>query len=329
MITTNDLYKIGRLKFAMVYLMSTSGTTSLTRESLLGTVANRDFIDLVSSQMAFPGSRGKGLPILRVSTSLFTAHIALQGAQLLSFQAKGGKPLLWTSPNCGFSPGVALRGGIPVCLPWFGPHPTNPKLPKHGFARNRDWQLTNAHCSPSGEAELVFDFDSPADELFAYSFSARLTMTLGSSIKLNLSITNTDTHSFDCSWALHSYYPVSSLNEVRVLGLSGKIYLDNLEQHAVKNQYGDVDFHAEVDRAFPDINNDIRISGSPQIQIEHHNCPSVIVWNPGHINAAKIVDIGAGREQEYICVERGAVLSEKWTLTANETRSAWMKIKAI
>jgi len=126
---------------------------------------------------------------------------------------------------------------------------------------------------------------------------------------------------------LHSYYPVSSLEEARVLGLAGRTYLDNLDNHAPKIQHGDVHFPAEVDRVFPAIDNTVKISGSPEIQINHHNCPSVVVWNPGATKAANIADIGPGNEQAYICVERGAVLSEKWDLTAGETRSAWVEIK--
>ncbi|RZA04447.1 MAG: hypothetical protein EOO68_08265, partial [Moraxellaceae bacterium] len=96
-----------------------------------------NFLELTSSDKVFPNSKGTGLPILRVNTQLCDALIALQGAHLLHFCAKDGDPSLWVSPNCDFTPGTALRGGIPVCLPWFGPHAVDPKKPKHGFARNR------------------------------------------------------------------------------------------------------------------------------------------------------------------------------------------------
>lgn len=296
-------------------------------EKLQSLIENSDFLELISSKSAFPGSKGVGLPILRVTTPTFSASIALQGAQLLSFKTTNGNSLLWLSPNCDFTPGVALRGGIPLCLPWFGPHPLDPKKPKHGFARNRDWQLVDARRTPDEHVQLVFSFDSPANELFDFNFSAQLTMTLGSSIKLDLSINNTDTRAFDCSWALHSYHSVSSLEDVCVLGLAGRTYLDNLEKHAPKTQHGDVSFPTEVDRVFPAIENGLSISGSPCIQIHHHNCPSVVVWNPGPINAAKIADIGAGHERDYICVERGAVLAEKWNLTEGQSQSAWVEIK--
>lgn len=306
-----------------------SPTAPILNEELTTLIANCDFLELTTSHTAFPDRKGAGLPILQVKTRLCTAHIALQGAHLLSFQAENGKPLLWVSPNCDFTPGVALRGGIPVCLPWFGPHPLDTNKPKHGFARNREWKLSSATCSADENVQLVFSFESPANELFDFNFHAQLTMNLSNKIKLDLQVTNTDKQRFNCSWALHSYHPIKSLEEVRVLGLAGRTYLDNLEHHTPKIQNGDVHFPSEVDRVFPAIDNTVKISGSPEIQITHHNCPSVVVWNPGAANAAKIADIGAGNEKTYICVERGAVLSEQWDLAAGETRSAWIEIKEV
>lgn len=313
----------------MVLYMSSTIPTSLLNNELHDIIAGCDFLELTSSDKAFPGSRGTGLPILRVNTPLCSAFVALQGAHLLSFQAHNGQPLLWVSPNCDFTAGIALRGGIPVCLPWFGPNLLDPKKPKHGFARNREWQLFEASRLTDGSIKLIFNFDSPANELFDFDLTAQLIMTLGNSIKLDINITNTDTRVFDCSWVLHSYHPVSSLQDVRVQGLSGRTYLDNLENHAQKIQEGDVSFPGEVDRVFPDIANSIRIAGQPAIEITHNNCPSVVVWNPGATNAAKIADIGAGNEQSYICVERGAVLAEKWHLAAGESKSATVEIKEI
>src|SRR3954465_8150757 len=203
-------------------------TTEAISSELQNLLDSSDFLTLTSSDEAFPGSKGIGLPIISVKTPTCSALIALQGAHLLNFKTITGEPLLWVSPNCDFTPGVALRGGVPVCLPWFGPN-ADPKKPKHGFARNRDWRLAAATSLSNGKAELVFDFVSSANELFEFDFTAQLVMTLGTSIRLDIKISNTDTIPFDCSWVLHSYHPVSSLTDVRVTGLAGKTYLDNLE----------------------------------------------------------------------------------------------------
>jgi glucose-6-phosphate 1-epimerase len=309
--------------------MPTEHSPSPSNKHLDSLLSRCSFLTLTHSSQEFPHAKGAGLPLISVKTPSCDAIIALQGAHLLSFCASAGHPLLWVSPNCDFTPGSALRGGIPVCLPWFGPNPLDLQKPKHGFVRNRDWELSDAQLLPDGDAQLVFSFTSTANELFDFAFNAQLVMTLGSTIKLEISVSNADSADFDCSWALHSYHPVSSLGAVRVKGLEGRTYLDNLEGHAAKIQKDNVSFPDAVDRIFPGIENAVEILGSPHIVINHHNCPSVVVWNPGPVNAANIADIGAGNEQGYICVERGAVLGEKWTLNAGETQSAWITIAEV
>ena len=309
--------------------MPTEHSPSASNKNLDALLSRCSFLTLSHSNQKFPHSKGTGLPLIAVTTPSCEAIIALQGAQLLSFCAKAGKPLLWVSPNCDFTPGSALRGGIPVCLPWFGPNPLDAQKPKHGFVRNKDWELSDAKLLADGNVQLTFSFTSTANELFGFAFNAQLMMTLGTSIKLDISVSNADQADFYCSWALHSYHPVSSLGAVRVKGLDGRTYLDNLEGYAAKIQEDDVSFPNAVDRVFPGIENAVEILGAPHITINHHNCPSVIVWNPGPVNAAAIADIGAGNEQTYICVERGAVLSEKWKLNAGETQSAWIEITEV
>jgi len=292
-------------------------------------VAQRDFLRLTSSTDYYPNSLGSGLPLLVVETALCSAVISLQGAHLLEFKTTEGDPLLWLSPNCNFTPGNALRGGVPVCLPWFGRNPNVSKELKHGYARNNFWQLGDAHLLPNGSAELEFLLLSDANELFPYDFSAELRMTLGASAKIELTINNTDIEDMDCSWALHNYYRVESIENVRVEGLSPRPYLDNLEDLHEKYQTEAVTYLTAVDRVFPNVENNIHIIGSPNIVINHHNCPSVVTWNPGADMARQMTDIGAGQEEFFICVERGAVLAEKWHLPAGTSNSAWVEFKQI
>jgi glucose-6-phosphate 1-epimerase len=309
---------------AIMHITIPDAESTLHLEQL---VAKSSFLRLTTSKVQYPDAPGAGLPLLAVDTPLCSAVIALQGAHLLEFKTTAGDPLLWLSPNCDFTPGVALRGGVPLCLPWFGVNPTDSTKPKHGFARNNFWELGAAQLLGDGSVELEFLFLSDANDLFPFDFSAELRMTLGTSAKLELTINNTDTEDFDCSWAMHNYHRISSLADVRVLGLAERNYLDNLDGHAKKHQIGEVSFSGPVDRVYPAIENRVSISGSPSIEIAHSDCPSVVVWNPGQEAAANIADIGAGQEQFYICVERGAVLAEKWHLPAGTSKSAWMEFK--
>lgn len=292
-------------------------------------VAKSGFLRLTTSKSQYPDAPGAGLPLLVVETPLCSAVIALQGAHLLEFKTTHGDPLLWLSPNCDFTPGVALRGGVPLCLPWFGVNQADPTKQKHGFARNNFWELGEARQLSDGSVALEFLFVSDANDLFPSDFSAELRMVLGNSAKLELTINNTDTEDFDCSWAMHNYHRISSLADVRVLGLAERKYLDNFEGHAEKHQSGDLSFPGPVDRVFPGIQNSLTIQSSPSIEITHSNCPSVVTWNPGAEAATKIADIGAGNEQFYICVERGAVLGEQWHMPAGTSKSAWMEFKQV
>ena len=157
---------------------------------LNSSIKHCQFIELVSNKDLYPQSKGSGLSLLKVTTDLMEAHISLQGAQLLQFKPKNGAALLWLSPNCDFTPGVALRGGIPLCLPWFGPHPTDAKKPKHGFVRNREWQLIHASEISDKSVRLEFFFEHIGDEFFNQSFRAQLSMTLSTQIHLELTVTN-------------------------------------------------------------------------------------------------------------------------------------------
>lgn len=285
-------------------------------------------ITLTDSKTLFPDAQGTGLPLIRIDTDLCQAVVAPQGAQLLSFTKADGTPLLWLSPQCQFEPGKALRGGVPVCLPWFGPHPDEHK-PQHGFARTTDWALTQAAQADNGRCEFWFELEHAGDERFAQPFTAALRMVLGQTIELELSLTNHDSQPADFTWALHSYLPVQALDKVQVPVLAGRDYLDNLQDHARLTQRGPLTFTGEIDRVFPAVESEVTLEPQPRLRLTHENCPSLVTWNPGAEKAAAMDDMGEGNEQGFVCLERGAVLDEGWTLAPGETRRGKMTISAV
>lgn len=305
--------------------MKYTALDSTSLDNLQALIAKHPFLNLVSSKEALPDSLGVGLPLIQVETPKCSALISLQGAHLLQFKTAQGNPLLWVSPNCDFTPGVALRGGVPLCLPWFGPAADNPKKPKHGFARNQFWQLSYVQPVSDGAVELTFLLMHSADERFGYDFSAELRMTLGDSVKLELTVNNTSFTAFDCSFAFHNYFPVAQLNGVTVPELTGRIYKDNFDNHREYTQTTSIDFTSPVDRVFPAIDSSLSITGQYPARIAHNNCPSVITWNPGSEAAGAIADIGLGQEKYFVCVERGAVLDEKWSIPAGGKQTAWIE----
>ncbi len=284
-------------------------------------------VTLTDSKTLYPEAPGEGLPLMRIDTALCQAVVAPQGAQLLSFSNAEGTPLLWLSPRCRFEAGKALRGGIPVCLPWFGPHPDADK-PQHGFARTTDWALKQVAQADNGRCELWFELRHEADAQFEQDFTAGLRMALGKEIELELSLTNDSPQPANFTWALHSYLPVETLSAVRVPVLAGRDYLDNLQSHARVTQSGPLTFEDEVDRVFPGVDSEVILEPQPRIRLTHENCPSLITWNPGPQKAAGMDDMGEDNERGFVCLERGAVLNEGWTQAPGETRSGKLIISA-
>lgn len=269
-----------------------------------------------------------GLPLLQISNRSCDAVIALQGAHLLEFTRKNGTDLLWLSPNAIFAEGKAIRGGIPVCLPWFGLTSKAPSKPKHGFVRNQDWQLTAIHEPDADTTELVFGFNASEEDftLFPHAFSAQLTLRLSQQIDIQLKVSNHSDSKAEFSWALHSYHPVDNLAGVRVSGLSDLSYLDNLQGLKPVRQEGDIRFHSEVDRVYESVPAAQQIIGTPHLIITGENCPTAIVWNPGADNAAVMGDVGEEIHQQFICVERGAAFANSWSLESGESRCANLQI---
>ncbi|GMG86421.1 D-hexose-6-phosphate mutarotase [Biformimicrobium ophioploci] len=267
-----------------------------------------------------------GLELLLVETEACRAVIGLQGAQVLEFQAAGAEPLLWLSPRAEFRAGVSVRGGVPVCLPWFGINREDPEKPKHGFVRNHDWQLASAQQS-DGRVMLDFEYDHAGDALFATPFHCALTISLGDSLEFSLKVENTGEAPSEFSWALHTYFSVPDIASVQVGGLDGLSYLDNTDGLARKRQDGLVHFSGEVDRVYENCGPLQQIFCGRTIECRSDLCDSVIVWNPGAVLANTVADIGADGARGFVCVEHGNAFENSWTLTAGEVRRAQLRLK--
>ncbi|KUJ82507.1 D-hexose-6-phosphate mutarotase [Microbulbifer flavimaris] len=279
--------------------------------------ASREAIQRVDSGEQY----GKpGLPLYVVETPLCRAVIAEQGAQLLEFQGKGKEPLLWLSPRAGFERGKAVRGGIPLCLPWFGIHPDKDK-PKHGLVRSRPWSLDSAEILADGEVQLVFTYRHDADALFDSDFLCRYTMTLGETLGLELELQNTGADSAKFSWAWHTYFAVEDVASVHVLGLEGQGYLDNTRGLTRARLEGALAFPGEVDRVFESAPDRQRIQLPSPITTASEGCDTVITWNPGAELAATLPDVG-DHYRGFVCVEHGNAFADSWNLAPGESRSA-------
>lgn len=266
----------------------------------------------------------EGLRGWRVATPLCQALVSEQGAQLLAFQAIGRKPLLWLSPRARFSPGVAIRGGIPLCFPWFGPDPAGAG-PAHGLARQRNWSLAGAEMA--GELlQLTFTLadDDATRALWPHAFRLTLVMLLGRTASLQLHVANTGTRDFRFAFALHSYFPVADIRRTRITGLEGVEYIDQLHAARARARHAEpLRFSGETDRIYVHASGECCLvdeAGGQAIRIHAPDCRSVVAWNPWAGKTARLADMAADGWQGMACVESGNVADDEVTLPAGASK---------
>jgi glucose-6-phosphate 1-epimerase len=244
-------------------------------------------------------------PVLVLHTALAQARVALQGAQVLAWQPTGQQPVIWLSPTAVFEAGKSVRGGIPVCWPWFGPRAG---AAAHGFARNTVWTLREVRTDAAGVCHITLGLSSsPATlALWPHPFDLTLTVSVGAALALALTTHNLGTQVMALTQALHTYFAVGELAQTRVLGLEGGRYLDKVRASALTLQDGAVVLQGEVDRVYIDTTADCVIDDAAQqrrIRIAKAGSTSTVVWNPGPERERTFADMLPGSYQHMLCVE--------------------------
>ena len=265
-----------------------------------------------------------GLPMLLVENRQARAVIALQGAHVMSFQPKGQREMLWISPKTLFESGKPIRGGIPLCLPWFGPH-SEDKTWLHGFARTRQWTLVGSNTLADGATRLVLELSGDATlcALWPHDFLFHLEIVVGKTLRLEMTVENRGQAPAPLAFAFHTYFAVPDVAQAVISGLEGTSFIDKTDNLARKTQQGDVTISAMTDRVYLDVPAKQRIkSEDGAITIES---PSrcAIVWNAWH-NDKNIGDIGEGNHVGYVCVERGDAADYAVTLAPGAPYRCWM-----
>ena len=265
-----------------------------------------------------------GLPMLLVENRQARAVIALQGAHVMSFQPKGQREMLWISPKTLFESGKPIRGGIPLCLPWFGPH-SEDKTWLHGFARTRQWTLVGSNTLADGATRLVLELSGDATlcALWPHDFLFHLEIVVGKTLRLEMTVENRGQAPAPLAFAFHTYFAVPDVAQAVISGLEGTSFIDKTDNLARKTQQGEFTISAMTDRVYLDVPAKQRIkSEDGAITIES---PSrcAIVWNAWH-NDKNIGDIGEGNHVGYVCVERGDVADHAVTLAPGAPYRCWM-----
>ncbi|WP_373975891.1 D-hexose-6-phosphate mutarotase [Chitinibacter sp. SCUT-21] len=270
---------------------------------------------------------GQGLPLVVVENQLGKASFTLQGCHLVSFVPAGGKDVLWVSPLTTFAPGKAIRGGIPLCLPWFGGHPHG--LQSHGFARTADWTLEKVINRADGVTELIVSLISTPATLaqWPHEFRFEMKIEVGTELKLTLNVDNLSDTPAPFTYAFHTYFAVADYTQSPILGLEDLTYIDTIGEVTRRQQSGTLQLTGSTDRVYLDVPAvQTIVDGERQIKIES-TANSSIVWNPGD-HADNMADVREYR-QNFVCVERGDAFDNAITIAAKSRFSSVMTLSEI
>jgi glucose-6-phosphate 1-epimerase len=270
-------------------------------------------IDELEDKYSIEGEVGFGelendLIFLTVSNKYADVDICLYGAHVTSFRPYNSMEILWMSPDSNFEVGKAIRGGIPICFPWFGPHKTDPEMPQHGFARLMYWDVIGTATLPSGETKVSLQLCS-SEETKAYwphDFCAQLTVVVGPILKVILKVTNTSDVPFDYTCALHSYFGLSAIENLSIEGLQGTTYYNqNNGEDGVQEELL-LQIQEPVTRHYLDTETPVIIDDSifrRRIKVDKSGSKVTTVWNPGEETCAKIGDLPDDAWETFVCVE--------------------------
>ena len=266
---------------------------------------------------------GAGLPVADIQTPHASARVALQGAQVLAWQPAGQQPVLWVSKATVYEPGKGVRGGVPVCWPWFG---AREGLPAHGFVRTRLWTVRETAQDAAGQVVLRLGMvdDASTRALWGFAFDLELVVTVGQTLCMALVTRNTGTAAFTLTDALHTYFQVGDIAQTAVQGLDGCTYLDKLQDFAPARQTGALDFTGETDRIYVNTRADCLIEDKAwgrRIRVAKQGSASTVAWNPWSEREKAFADMAAGEHREMLCVETCNAGPDQVTLAPGQSHT--------
>ena len=292
----------------------------------------------IPGQLAF--AERAGMIVAEVTTPAATATIYLHGAHVTEWTPAGQKPVLFLSERSEFAPAKAIRGGVPICWPWFGgrtfgERPDGKPSPSHGFARISEWEFAFAGMVPGdGGDQLNLTFTLGPSDLsrsmgFDY-FSAVFEVIIGSTLTMRLTTANPGNEPLHYEEALHAYFAVGDVRQTTMTGLEGATF---------PRQDGRPQAEADSRRsAAPGGRNGQRLPGQCRavtihdevnkraIMIHKKGSNSTIVWNPWSTVAAKLADLGPDGWPGFVCVEAANTAADAITLKPGETHAMEMHI---
>ena len=250
-----------------------------------------------------------GFTYIEINNAKAHATISTYSGQVLSYRPKSQKDdLLFVSDKAYYESGKAIKGGIPVCWPWFGADPDDLGRPAHGFVRNRQWEVSGSESLADGSTKVVLGLVDSEEtrNIWPHPFKLNIEITVGDSLGVALVTHNNGDESVTISQALHTYFYVGDIGKVSVLGLDGVEYLDKVDDFAEKTQSGPVTINGEVDRIYKGVSGELVIEDESlgrKIRIASTGCSTAVVWNPWSEIAASMGDLNDDDYRKMICVE--------------------------
>jgi glucose-6-phosphate 1-epimerase len=275
-----------------------------------------------------------GLDVLDLATAASTCSVALHGAQVLSFAPRGERDWLWVSEKARWKVGAALRGGIPICFPWFGPHPTNRGFPAHGFARTRAWRLLAVDELAGARVRAVLELgdDDTTLALFPCAFTARTTVIAGDDLELSFEVVNRGSGPLGFEAALHTYFAVSDSEAITVEGLGGHTYVDKVSGAERCLQGAEpLRISGEVDRVYQ-TGGPVTLAdpaGARSLRLETRGAASTVVWNPGSKKAAALTDLSPDSFRRFVCLETGNIGDQRITVPAGGSHAMSVRVLCV
>ena len=279
-----------------------------------------------------------GLERLALAAAGGEVHVYRHGAHVTHFQPEGARPVLWLSRQSQFSggrPGKPIRGGVPVCFPWFGPKAGEPEAPLHGFARTLPWSLEGVLPGSGGglRALLRLGPDDVTRRFFPHDFEARLEVSVSRVLRLELAVRNTGATPFTFEEALHSYFAVGDARRIGIAGLEGAGYLDKTDAMARKTLgSAPLAIAGETDRVFSSHSGRITIDDPAwerRIAIDRGGSRTAVVWNPWVAKAKAMPDFGDDEWPEMVCVESANTHDDAVALAPGESHVLTTTIEVV
>lgn len=282
----------------------------------------------LNKQFAIPGELNfrddaSGLIVAEIGNTKATAMLCLQGAHLMSWQPKDQSvPVVWLSRDAKLAAGKSIRGGAPVCWPWFGAHATESGFPGHGYARTVPWQVVESGNDPDGSTRLTLRLVESEKTRAQWPHASRieLTVIVGLSLRMEMTTENTGATDFLIGEALHTYLQIGDIGSVRVTGLDNCEYWDKVGGSALKKQSGAITFDGEVDRVYINTGTVCVVEDEKlkrRIYVSKSGSRSTVVWTPWTEKANKMGDLGRSDGwREMVCVESANALENLVTVCA-------------